>query len=81
MLPLLYIIIVGYCRPAKNVFLIRTVSKSAIERPIAYMSVFSCETGDSLTVLSQLGHLYLVFFFQTTHSGNLFSVFVALLQK
>jgi hypothetical protein len=44
------------------------------------MSVFSCETGDSLTVLSQLGHLYLVFFFQT-HSGNLFAAFVALLQK
>ena len=44
-------------------------------------SLSSCETGDSLTVLSQLGHLCLVPFFQTTHLGNLFAAFVALLRN
>ena len=42
---------------------------------------FSCEAGSSLSVLSELGHLCLAFFLQTTHSGNLFAVFVALLWK
>ena len=41
----------------------------------------SCETGSSLSVLSELGHLCLVFFLQTTHSGNLFAAFVTLLRK
>ena len=73
--------IIGYCCTAENLcFRIRTVRKGAIDLPIP-MSIFSCETGDSLTVLSQLGHLYLVFFFQTTHLGNLFAAFVALLSK
>ena len=39
-------------------------------------SLFSCETGNSLTVLSQLG-----LFFQTRHLGNLFAACVALLRK
>jgi hypothetical protein len=43
--------------------------------------VFSCETANSLTDISELGHLCFVVFFQTTHSGNLFAAFVALLQK
>ena len=73
--------IIGYCCTAENLcFRIRTVRKGAIDLPIP-MSIFSCETGDSLTVLSQLGHLCFVVFFQTTHSGNLFAAFVALLQK
>ena len=42
---------------------------------------FSCEAGSSLSVLSELGHLCLVFFLQTTHSGNLFAAFVTLLRK
>ena len=44
-------------------------------------SLFLCETGSSLSVLSELGHICLVFFLQTTRSGNLFAAFVALLRK
>ena len=62
--------------------LIRNVPSSAIERPIAILqrSHLKLETTSDLTVLSELGHLCLVFFFQSMHWGN-FAAFVALLQK
>ena len=46
----------------------------------SYITAFSFETGNNLTVLSELGHLCLVFFFQSMLWGN-FAAFVALLQK
>ena len=46
----------------------------------SYITVFSFETGNNLTVLSELGHLCLVFLLQSMHWGN-FAAFVTLLQK
>ena len=45
------------------------------------MTVFTCETGNNLTVLRKLGLLCFAFFLQTVHSCNLFAAFVALLHK
>ena len=71
------------CCHCMSLFACTKTGRSFLGRGLCHGSLFSfsCEAGSSLSVLSELGHLCLAFFLQTTHSGNLFAVFVALLWK